>query len=116
MLYWLFTFNYLIPFKGYFDTEEDAQEKLLDILRKSVAYHKNVLMREANQEILQNTVHENDIEYKESDRLQKKYEEWSKFTKDDLVSSIILRKIEGWKREDLEEVLTLNYNRPLTTK
>lgn len=111
MLYWLFTFNYLMPFKGYFDSELEAQEKLMDILRESVAYHKEVLHKEANNETMLNKINENNEDFKPSNRLQLKYENWIGFTKENLESSVVLRSVKGWDRFEIEEVLTLNYER-----
>lgn len=115
MLYWLFTFNYLMPFKGYFDTELEAQEKLMDILKESVAYHKEVLHKEASNEIMLNKINETNPEFKPSNRLQLKYEDWKDFTKENLESSVVLRRIEGWEQFEIEEVLTLNYERTRTS-
>jgi hypothetical protein len=105
-MYWLRTCNYLKPFKGYFRTKEDADEKLYDLIIQSEPYYLKILKDEATSEIERNKEMEGDLSYRPVDRAQRKLESWKRFTEENLKCSISLVKLTGFKLKDIENIFT----------
>jgi len=105
-MYWLSTCNYLKPFKGYFRTKEDADEKLYDLIIQSEPYYLKILKDEATSEIERNKEMEGDLSYRPVDRAQRKLESWKRFTEENLKCSISLVKLTGFKLKDIENIFT----------
>ena len=105
-MYWLRTCNYLKPFKGYFRTKEEADEKLYDIIIQSEPYYLKILKDEATSEIERNKEKEGNLSYRPVYRAQKKLESWKHFTEGDLECSVSLVKLTGFKLKQVEHIFT----------
>ena len=53
-IYWLFSANYLVPFKGYFDTKKAVKKKIVKLIKHSEQAYKRSLKKEAIKEDLNN--------------------------------------------------------------
>lgn len=109
-MYWLFTHNVLTPFKGYFDTECEAHIRLLDIIKDSEIYYKEILRKDANFEIHRNKLSEIDPKITVSYKAQNKFKNWTYFSGDDLDASIKLLSITDtyFTQDEIENIFTLN--------
>jgi hypothetical protein len=105
-MYWLFTLNYLRPYKGYFDTEAEAILKLKDILNDGYDYYLDILKREVETEKRLNESVKKLLEEQEKNgeakdpnlkliyRAKDKLKNFTGLTKENLESSIKLLNLE----------------------
>jgi hypothetical protein len=104
--YWLFTTNFLSPFKGFFSTVEEAAVILEKILRKSPKYYKKILQKEAELEIFRNEKNKDDPNYRMQFKAKKKLEAFKGLTEDDIRSSIVFLEVSTMKERFKKRILT----------
>ena len=88
--WWLFTTNYLIPFKGYFSTRKEARQKCYELMKQSLPYFKKKLRKEAAQEATENEWFKEDPTKKIKTTAARALEMFKGFKESDLSSSITL--------------------------
>jgi len=129
--YWLFTKNYLIRFKDYFETREEALRKLKKIIKVSEEKHKHQLYLAMHREEEMNLEKElmkseeiksldlqidekirkekiknilNNYQYKISTKAKREYETFKYFNEKDLESSITLLDVKDMDKTSKEEI------------
>ena len=88
--WWLFTTNYLNPYKAYFNDYDEAIETLKFIIEKSRPSFKKKLRKEAEYEKQANESNFRIPKYKIKTSAQRHYESFVDFSKAELISSIKL--------------------------
>lgn len=88
--FWLFTTNYLKPFKGFFETREEAIEKLYILIKESRSYFRARLKKDVVEENYINDLHKDVKTYKIRTKASLLLKNWIDFSREDLLCSICI--------------------------
>jgi len=100
-VWWLMTNNFLIPYKGYFSTREEAVEKLKFLLSTSKPYFTARLSQEAEEEVQLNSRNfkRNPDTYSERKKARNFQASFKGYTIDNLECSVKLLIMNDFKRK-----------------
>ena len=103
--WWLFTTNYLNPYKAYFSDYNEAIETLKFIIEKSRPTFKKKLRKEAEYEQQSNALKSRtNPKYKIKTSAQRHYETFKDFSKVELISSIKLLDLTDLKEKQRKAI------------
>ena len=101
---WLFTFNYLKPFKKYYTDREELSTDLSKIIHESKPLYKKILKRKAISEEKKNLKNIDNEKYIPTETHKRAYENWEDFSEEDLETSIKVLDLTNLEKERREAI------------
>jgi len=103
-VYWLFTCNYLNPFKKYYTDKEELLTDLYKIIDDSKPVYKKSLKRAALEEKAKNLENIDKEKYIPTEICNRKHEKWKDFSEEELQISIKILDLTGLEKERREAI------------
>jgi len=101
---WLFTFNYLKPFKKYYTDREELSTDLSKIIHESKPLYKKILKRKAISEEKKNLKNIDNEKYIPTETHKRAYEKWEDFSEEELETSIKVLDLTNLEKERREAI------------